>query len=155
MNKKALIEKMSGVMSAINRILPKDPDKIVFYSNMGFRDNVKAVYDELISHDCGTYQIVCAVSDWEDFENRPHPDNVRFVSPTAGVRHFFFGKYFFYSFGKYYVNDKVPYDLEEMPKDLYIQKRKLAKLYVSQRTTVRKMYHMLPYEYWQKTTIQK
>ena len=56
----------------------------------------------------------------------------------------------FYSFGKYYVNDKVPYDLEEMPKDLYIQKRKLAKLYVSQRTTVRKMYHMLPYEYWQK-----
>ena len=53
-------------------------------------------------------------------------------------------------FGKYYVNDKVPYDLEEMPKDLYIQKRKLAKLYVSQRTTVRKMYHMLPYEYWQK-----
>ena len=42
------------------------------------------------------------------------------------------------------------YDLEEMPKDLYIQKRKLAKLYVSQRTTVRKMYHMLPYEYWQK-----
>ena len=101
MNKKALIEKMSGVMSAINRILPKDPDKIVFYSNMGFRDNVKAVYDELISHDCGKYQIVCAVSDWEDFENRPHPDNVRFVSPTAGVRHFFFGKYFFYSFGKY------------------------------------------------------
>ena len=56
----------------------------------------------------------------------------------------------FYSFGTYYVNDKVPYDLEEMPKDLYIQKRKLAKLYVSQRTTVRKMYHMLPYEYWQK-----
>ena len=101
MNKKALIEKMSGVMSAINRILPKDPDKIVFYSNMGFRDNVKAVYDELISHDCGKYQIVCAVSDWEDFENRPHPDNVRFVSPAAGVRHFFFGKYFFYSFGKY------------------------------------------------------
>ena len=100
MNKKALIEKMSGVMSAINRILPKDPDKIVFYSNMGFRDNVKAVYDELISHDCGKYQIVCAVSDWEDFENRPHPDNVRFVSPAAGVRHFFFGKYFFYSFGK-------------------------------------------------------
>lgn len=61
----------------------------------------------------------------------------------------------FYSFGKYYVNDKIPYDLEEMPKDLYIQKRKLAKLYASQRTTVRKMYHMLPYEYWQETTIEK
>ena len=61
----------------------------------------------------------------------------------------------FYSFGKYYVNDKVPYDLEEMPKDLYIQKRKLAKLYTSQRTTVRKMYHMLAYEYWQEIAIEK
>ena len=61
----------------------------------------------------------------------------------------------FYSFGKYYVNDKIPYDLEEMPKDLYIQKRKLAKLYASQRTTVRKMYHMLPYEYWQEIAIEK
>lgn len=61
----------------------------------------------------------------------------------------------FYSFGKYYVNDKVPYDLEEMPKDLYIQKRKLAKLYTSQRTTVRKMYHMLAYEYRQEIAIEK
>lgn len=39
--------------------------------------------------------------------------------------------------------------------DLYIQKRKLAKLYASQRTTVRKMYHMLPYEYWQEIAIEK
>lgn len=55
-----------------------------------------------------------------------------------------------YWFGKYYVNDKVPYDLEEMPKELYNQKRELAKLYASQRTTMRKLYHMLPYEHWQK-----
>ena len=55
-----------------------------------------------------------------------------------------------YWFGKYYVNDKIPYDLEEIPKELYIQKRKLAALYASQRTTVRKMYHMLPYEWWVK-----
>ena len=52
-------------------------------------------------------------------------------------------------------NDKVPYDLEEMQKDLYIQKRKLAELYASQRTTVRKMYHMLPYEYWKKEEYTK
>ena len=55
-----------------------------------------------------------------------------------------------YWFGKCYVNDKVPYDLEEMPKELYNQKRELAKLYASQRGTVRKMYHMLPYEHWEK-----
>ncbi len=101
MNKKAVIEKMSGLLSAVNRILPKDPKKIVFYSNMGFRDNVKAVYDELISRECGEYRIICAVSDWETFAGRPHPENVEFVSPEGGVRHFFTGKYFFYSFGKY------------------------------------------------------
>ena len=101
MNKKALIEKMSGLMSAVNRLLPKNPRKIVFYSNMGFRDNVKAVYDYLISQDCSGYSIICAVNDWEDFAKRPHPDHVKFVSPAGGVRHFFTGKYFFYSFGKY------------------------------------------------------
>ena len=88
-------------MSAVNRLIPKNPRKIVFYSNMGFRDNVKAVYDYLISQDCSEYSIVCAVNDWEDFAKRPHPDNVQFVSPTGGVKHFFTGKYFFYSFGKY------------------------------------------------------
>ena len=101
MDKKAAIEKMSGLLSAVNRMLPKDPKKIVFYSNMGFRDNVKAVYDELTSRDCSGYRIVCAVSDWETFAGRPHPKNVEFVSPQGGVRHFFTGKYFFYSFGKY------------------------------------------------------
>ena len=75
MDKKALIEKMSGLMSAVNRLLPKNPRKIVFYSNMGFRDNVKAVYDYLISQDCSGYSIVCAVNDWEDFAKRPHPDH--------------------------------------------------------------------------------
>ncbi len=54
-----------------------------------------------------------------------------------------------YWFGKYYVNDKVPYDLPEMDKSWYNQKRKMAKLYQSQRDTIRKMYHMLPYEYWE------
>lgn len=51
-------------------------------------------------------------------------------------------------FGRYYVDDKVPYDLAEMDKETYNQKRKLAKLYQSQRASIRKLYHMLPYEYW-------
>lgn len=53
-----------------------------------------------------------------------------------------------YWFGRYYVDDKVPYDLPEMDKSVYNQKRKLAKLYVSQRNTIRRLYHMLPYEDW-------
>ena len=54
-----------------------------------------------------------------------------------------------YWFGKSYVNDQVPYTLQEMDKELYIRKRKLAVTYESQRTTIRKMYHMFPYEYWE------
>lgn len=53
-------------------------------------------------------------------------------------------------FGKYYVDDKVPYDLMEMEKEVYNQKRKLAKIYESQRSSIRKLYHMLPYEYWEE-----
>lgn len=51
-------------------------------------------------------------------------------------------------FGTYYVFDKVPYDLEEMEKSVYNEKREIAKLYKSQRATFRKLYHMMPYEHW-------
>ncbi|MEY8391894.1 PIG-L family deacetylase [Lachnospiraceae bacterium 45-W7] len=53
-----------------------------------------------------------------------------------------------YWFGEYYVNDKIPYDLKEMDKTVYNKKRELAALYESQRSTMRKLYHMLPYENW-------
>ena len=44
--------------------------------------------------------------------------------------------------------DKVPYDLSEMDKTVYNEKREIAKLYKSQRSTFRKLYHMMPYEHW-------
>lgn len=53
-----------------------------------------------------------------------------------------------YWFGKYYAFDKVPYDLEEMEKLVYNEKREIAKLYKSQRSMFRKLYHMMPYEHW-------
>lgn len=101
MNKK-LLRRLTGVLSAVNRIIPKNAKKIVFYSNMGFRDNVKAVYDELLTHpEAKNYQIICALDDAALWENRLHPKNVRFTSNVGGVWHFLTGKYFFYSFGKY------------------------------------------------------
>ncbi len=101
MNKK-LLRRLTGVLSAVNRLIPKNKKKIVFYSNMGFRDNVKAVYDELLTHpEAKNYQIICSLDDAPLWEALPHPDNVRFTSNTGGVRHFLTGKYFFYSFGKY------------------------------------------------------
>ncbi len=53
-----------------------------------------------------------------------------------------------YYFGKYYKIEDVPYDLEEMDKETYNRKREIAKIYKSQLSTVRKMYHMMPYEHW-------
>lgn len=55
-----------------------------------------------------------------------------------------------YWFGKYYTNDRIPYSLPEMEKSIYNQTREIAKLYQSQRGTIRKMYHMLPYEHWEQ-----
>lgn len=99
---KQLIRRMTGVLTLVNRLLPKDRKKIVFYSNMGFRDNVRAVYDELLRHpEMKDYRIICAVNDRELWEGKEHPENVRFVSNVGGVLHFLTGKYFFYSFGKY------------------------------------------------------
>ena len=99
---KQLIRRMTGVLSFVNRLIPKKPKKVVFYSNMGFRDNVKAVYDELLRHpEMKEYKIVCAVNDHALWEGKPHPENVRFTTPVKGVFSFLTGKYFFYSFGKY------------------------------------------------------
>lgn len=101
MNKK-LLRHLTGALSAVNRLLPKNGKKIVFYSNMGFRDNVKAVYDELLTHpEAKNYRIICALDDAALWESKPHPDNVHFTSNVGGVLHFLTGKYFFYSFGKY------------------------------------------------------
>lgn len=99
--KKEQLKKLSGLLSFVNRLIPKSRKKIVFYSNMGFRDNVKAVYDYLISCPGGKYKVICAVNDWADFAEKPHPKYVKFVSPLRGVWHFFTARYFFYSFGKY------------------------------------------------------
>lgn len=98
---KEQLKKLGGLLSFVNRLIPKSRKKVVFYSNMGFRDNVKAVYDYLISCPGGKYKIICAVNDWQDFAAREHPKSVKFVSPLRGVWHFFTSKYFFYSFGKY------------------------------------------------------
>ena len=101
MNKKR-IRQLSGILSAVNRVIPKRKKKIVFYSNMGFRDNVRAVFEYLLTcPGAESYKIICAVNDYQDFLGKGYPENVRFVSPLSGVYHFFTGRYFFYSFGKY------------------------------------------------------
>ena len=49
-----------GVVSIINKRIRHDKRKIILYSNMGFRDNVKSLYDYLIEQKYNEqYEIIC------------------------------------------------------------------------------------------------
>lgn len=100
-NIKRIVFPLFKLLNIINKILYKRKDKIVFYSNLGFRDNVKALYDYLIDNNYNEkYKIICSVNDYQKYRNIKKK-NVTFVSNYKGILHFLTSKYFFYSFGKY------------------------------------------------------
>lgn len=87
-------------LTLINKILKKE-EMIFFYSNLGFRDNVKAFYDYLIEAGYNKkFKIVVSINDWELYIGK-EPDNVIFINNKAGIRYFMKSKYAFYCFGKY------------------------------------------------------
>lgn len=87
-------------LTLINKIMPKQ-EMIFFYSNLGFRDNVKAFYDYLIQKRYNKhYQIVVSINDYQQFEKKA-PENVIFVNNKEGIKYFLKAKYAFYCFGKY------------------------------------------------------
>lgn len=98
---KKLILPMFKIINLINSLFYKKQFKIVLYSNLGFRDNVKALYDYLVNHNYHKrYQIVCSVNDYKKYKKNKL-NNVIFVNNYLGIFHFITSKYFFYSFGKY------------------------------------------------------
>ncbi len=55
---------LSGVLSGINRLLPKDPKKVLFYTNTGVKDNLKAVLDFMAaSPSYASYTLICSCDD--------------------------------------------------------------------------------------------
>lgn len=67
---------------------------------MGFRDNVKSLYDYLIENKYNTkYEIICSASDYKLFRYC-NLKNVKFESNIRGVFTFFRAGFVFYSFGK-------------------------------------------------------
>ena len=87
-------------LTFVNKIVKKK-DIIFFYSNLGFRDNVKAFFDYLIDNGYNKeYRIVVSANDWKYFVDSA-PDNVIFVNNKKGILYFLRSKYAFYSFGKY------------------------------------------------------
>ncbi len=98
--KKAILKIAFKPLTLLNKILKKN-DQIFLYSNLGFRDNVRAFYDYLIKNNYNEkFNIVVSINDYREYvENAPK--NVSFIGLKAGIMPFMKSKYAFYCFGKY------------------------------------------------------
>ena len=97
---KQIVEKSFVVFTLLNKCILKDDNVIVLYSNLEFRDNVKALYDYLVENKYyEKYRIICATNEYKKYKETNK--NIIFVSPIKGIYYYLKSKYFFYSFGKY------------------------------------------------------
>lgn len=98
---KKILIKIFPILSVLNKVIRKNENIIVIYSNLGFRDNIRSIYDYLIDNNYNKkYKIVCSLNDCMLFKEQTI-ENVKFVNCYTGLYYFFISKYFFYSFGKY------------------------------------------------------
>ncbi|MGN1481366.1 CDP-glycerol glycerophosphotransferase family protein [Porcipelethomonas sp.] len=98
---KKIPRKVFCILNPVNRIIKKDPEQIFIYSNLGFRDNIKALFDYLIANNYNNdYKIVVSLNDYEKY-NKVVSKNVEFIDNKKGLLRFFKSKYCFYCFGKY------------------------------------------------------
>ena len=98
-NLKTLFFKINDFTSKLGRLIPKKRNRIVIYSNWGFRDNIRTLYQYLVDNGFqDKYEIVCASNNFYHLKN---DNRVKFVSIYRGLYYFLTSKYFFYSFGKY------------------------------------------------------
>lgn len=96
---KSAPRKIWSFLNVINSIVPKNDKKIFLYSNLGFRDNVRAIYDYLVENGYNKeYEIICSLNDYK--AQKPQ-ENVKFVGNMRGIFSFFFSRHVFYCFGKY------------------------------------------------------
>lgn len=99
--KKSILKIFFKPLSLVNKMIKKDKNLIFFYSNLGFRDNVRAFYDYLIENGYNRdYKIVVSINDYKDYVNH-EPENVLFLDNKSGIKYFIKAKYAFYCFGKY------------------------------------------------------
>ena len=99
--KKSLLKIAFKPLTLLNMLKKKDERLIFFYSNLGFRDNVKAFYDFLIEHGYNEkFYFVVSINDYEQYQLHS-PKHVKFVDNKEGIKYFLKAKYAFYCFGKY------------------------------------------------------
>ena len=89
-----------ALCSFLNKRINHKQDKILFYTDLGFRDNAKALYDYLIENEFNKkYKIVCATNDYAKFV-QTQPQNVTFKKKWNGFIDYFSAGYVFYCFGR-------------------------------------------------------
>lgn len=89
-----------SVFSFFNKYKRHNEKKILLYSNMGFRDNIKALYDYIVEEGYNVRNvIVCSTNDYRKYQTIALP-NVQFVSNFRGLWEYFTAGYVYYCFGK-------------------------------------------------------
>lgn len=89
-----------SAFSFLNKRHTHNKKKILLYSNLGFRDNVKALCDYMVESGYNKkYEIVCSTNDYKKFSD-VHIPNVRFVSNIRGILEYFSAGSVYYCFGK-------------------------------------------------------
>ena len=84
-NFKRILKPLLAPLSLLNKIVPKDDKRIFFYSNLGFRDNVKSLYDYTVQIGLNkTHKIIVSTDAFGDFADDA-PQNVKFVSTKSGI----------------------------------------------------------------------
>ena len=110
--KSVLTNTVFQVLSFFNRFIPKDDKLILIYSNMGMRDNVKAIYDHLIENNYNNkYKILVSCND--EFDNK-FPTNVKRISNMSGVMYYLKAGHVFYAFGRIPIYPKKGQNVVQM-----------------------------------------
>ena len=98
--KKETLKLFFKPLTVVNKVLNKDKNLVFFYTNLGFRDNVKELYDYMIANNLNKrYKIVLSVNEPEAIKKIP--ENVTVVDNKEGIKYFLRAKYVFFCFGKY------------------------------------------------------
>lgn len=112
---KNLISKtVFSLLSTLNIHLKHDNKFILLYSNMGFRDNIYALYEYLRDNEYNKkYVIVCSTNDYKKFKDKSSY-NIIFTSNIKGIFYFLKSAHVYYCFGKLPIKPAPKQDVIQM-----------------------------------------
>ena len=103
--KRILSNTVFKLFSILNRIIRHNPHKVLFYSNVEFRDNILSLLQYMINHQYNKkYHIICYSSDFKIIKRNYNITNVHFVNIIKCLINFFTAGKVFYTFGHLPIN---------------------------------------------------